>query len=255
MFELFTDIFTYRENPLTRTDARIKLIVALTSLTCVLLADKWAYPLLICLASITALFALRLPLKVIVGRLLLPLGMVAVILVLRLFMTKGTPLFAIEFWLWKLTATQEGLQAGGLIAARVMGGMGILLLLSSTTPAYEIFRTLRWFRIPLLWVEIAMLVYRYIFVLIDLTHDSALAQKLRLGYRDTQTSLRSLGILSGSVLVRALDQAIRTSEAMNLRGYAGTIPVKPMSKVTPKGIFVTIATSTVPLILFLSAGV
>jgi cobalt/nickel transport system permease protein len=53
----------------------------------------------------------------------------------------------------------------------------------------------------------------------------ATAQTLRLGYRGAARSIRSAGTLAGAVLVKSLDQAARTSEAMVLRGYAGTMPV------------------------------
>jgi len=45
------------------------------------------------------------------------------------------------------------------------------------------------------------------------------AQTLRLGYRGWRRSLSSSGVLAGLTLARALDQAVVTGQAMQLRGY------------------------------------
>jgi hypothetical protein len=38
-----------------------------------------------------------------------------------------------------------------------------------------------------------------------------------------------LGVLAGTVIARASDQAMRTYEAMMLRGYQGKMPLAPLS--------------------------
>ena len=103
-----------------------------------------------------------------------------------------------------------------------------MLLFSLVTPAHRIFHALLWFRIPQGWVEIAMLMYRYIFSLLDDTADVAAAQRVRLGYNGTRRSLSSIGSLAGAVIIRSLDQAAHTHEAMSLRGYGGLIPFAPL---------------------------
>ena len=46
MFDLFSDIFTYRENRLTAVDPRAKLVVALAAILLVLASGRPALPLL-----------------------------------------------------------------------------------------------------------------------------------------------------------------------------------------------------------------
>ena len=99
------------------------------------------------------------------------------------------------------------------------------------TPAYKIFGALRWFHVPEAWVEISLLVYRYTFVLLDQTADIAAAQRVRLGYSTLGRSLSSAGVLAGTVVARSMDQAMRTYEAMILRGYQGRLPLGPLPKI------------------------
>ncbi|MHB8836325.1 MAG: cobalt ECF transporter T component CbiQ [Candidatus Methylomirabilia bacterium] len=225
MFELFSDIFTYRENRLTGADPRAKLVVALAAILLVLVSTRPALPLLVAGAALATLAALRFPLGVVAARLSLPLGMVFVVFALRLFTIPGETLFTLDFAGIALRATREGLWVGVLAALRVFAATSVLVLLGMVAPAHALFRALLWFRIPRGLVEVGLLMYRFIFVLLDIAADMATAQRLRLGYRGAARSLRSVGSLAGAVLVKSLDQAARTGEAMVLRGYAGTMPV------------------------------
>lgn len=225
MFELFSDIFTYRENRLTEVDPRVKLVVALAAILLVLASGRPALPLLVAGAALGTMLALGFPLRVVMARLSLPVGMVCVVFALRLFTTPGEPLFALQAAGVALQATREGLRAGGLLALRVLAATSVLVLLGMVAPAHALFRALLWFRVPRGLVEVGLLMYRFVFVLLDIAADLATAQTLRLGYSGAARSLRSAGALAGAVLVKSLDQAARTSEAMVLRGYAGTLPV------------------------------
>jgi len=49
-----------------------------------------------------------------------------------------------------------------------------------------------------------------------------------------ERSLKSLGVLSGVVIVNSLEQAQRTHEAMLARGYKGHTPFGPMPALSPK---------------------
>lgn len=230
MFELFFDIFTIRDNYLTRIDARIKLIIAIEILVLTLTAKYIVFSLTITLLAIIMMLSVRMPTKMILVRLFLPTLFALIILLLQLFMTGATPLFVFSVGGWELTASHEGLERGMKIASRMIAALSIAILLGSVTPATEIFRSLRWLRIPQVWVETAMLTYRYIFVLIDLTGNMITAQKLRFGYTNTTNFVRSAGMVAGNVLIRAIDQSIKTHEAMTLRGYNGTIPLGTFTK-------------------------
>jgi len=225
VFELFSDIFTYRENRLTEVDPRAKLVVALAAILLVLISTRPALPLLVAGAALTTMVALRFPPGVVAARLSIPLGMVFVVFTLRLFTIPGETLFTLDLAGRALRATRDGLWVGALAALRVFAATSVLVLLGMVAPAHALFRALLWFRVPRSLVEVGLLMYRFIFVLLDIAADMATAQALRLGYRGAARSLRSVGSLAGAVLVKSLDQAARTSEALVLRGYAGTMPV------------------------------
>ena len=228
MFDLFSDIFTYRDNALTRIDPRAKLLIAFAALVAVVTAGRVTLPLLFFGLCLGAVAALRIPAKLVATRLAAPLSIVAVLVVIQTFVTGTTPLFTITLGGWLFTAKAEGLRQGAFLGSRVLGAVSVVFLLSVVTPAHRIFQALRWFRISRNWLEIAIFMYRYIFVLMDRVSDLAAAQRLRLGYTARGRAMRSFTVLAGATIIHSLEQSQRTHDAMRLRGYRGTMPFGPL---------------------------
>jgi cobalt/nickel transport system permease protein len=82
------------------------------------------------------------------------------------------------------------------------------------------------------WVELALLMYRYIFILLDMVADLTAAQRVRLGYADLRRGWTSAGVVAGTVVLRSVDQAVRAQEAMQVRGYRGEMPFGPLPPLT-----------------------
>jgi len=226
--DIFSDIFTRRDNVFTRRDARLKMLVALITIGCVVLSKNPIFPSLVLLVCLSAILAVGIPPSLIAIRLASPLGLVGLLVILKSAFTSGTQLWHLDLSFGEMIFTKEGLLLGLLIGIRVLGAVSVVLLLSFVTPAHQIFRAMHWLRAPRGWVEIAILMYRYLFTLLDLVGDTTAAQKLRLGYRGLRRSLRSAGMVAGTIVLRSVDQAVRTHEAMILRGYQGILPFEPM---------------------------
>ena len=245
--ELFSDLFARQDNVLARVDPRTKLIVAASVLAAVIFSPTPAVPLAVFGVCVATTAAMDVPLRLIALRLTAPLGIASVLLVLQCLFTGTTPLWAGL----GLTVTREGLHTGLLMASRVVGGMSVMLLLSSVTPAHRIFLALRALGMSKGWVEIAMLMYRYIFVLLDLTADVTNAQRVRLGYSSVRRGLSSTGVVAGVVVLRSIDQAVRTNEAMRARGYDGDIPLGVLPPIARRDIWI-IGGTVLLLIAFIS---
>ncbi len=228
MFDLFLDIFSCRDNAWTRVDARVKLIIALGAIIFILLSSRTALPLAFFIICTGAMFGLGMPPRLVLARLAGPLGIVLVLIALMAFTQGTTVLYSVQLNGFGLLLREEGLLKGMLAGSRVIGAVSVILLLGSVTPAHKIFASLRWGRVPDGWIEIALLMYRYIFCLLEHTAEAVEAQKVRLGYAGARRSLSSLGTLAGIVMLRSLDQARQTHEAMMVRGYRGCLTFGPL---------------------------
>ncbi len=210
---------------LARLDIRVKLIVAAAAILAVAFSTRAALPLATLAICLGLLAAFRAPLRATIYRLTAPLAIVAVVCILRALMTGTTPLASLPLGPWRLVVSREGLLDGAQIAARALGAVGAIVVLGTFTEAHEIFAGLRWARLPRTWIEIAMLMVRSIFTLFEQAAAVLSAQKTRLGHAGYRLRLQSLGTLAGIVMLRSIDQAQRTHEAMVARGYQGSLPV------------------------------
>ncbi len=236
-----------------RCDVRIKLIVALATVLAIVMSTRLVLPLIVLVGALVWLAVSGVPARAWLCRLAGPLGLAAVIGLAQTLTTGTTPLATFELGPWQLTATSEGMEEGALIASRILGSVGAIMALCLGTPAPELFAALRWARLPPTWLEVAMLMYRYIFLLFEQAVSVVAAQKARLGYGTLHRSIHSLGSLAGIVLLRSLDQAGRTCEAMLARGYHGCLPAPSLPGLTRRQLAATFASlALITLVFFLA---
>ncbi|MFH1003718.1 MAG: cobalt ECF transporter T component CbiQ [Chloroflexota bacterium] len=221
---VFSEVWAQRPNGVTSLDARLKIAFTAIALVINLLSPSIYTPIAIAAFCLVTLLAIRVPPGLLRLRLAMPLVMAAVVLITQIFFYGATPLFTIPVWGWQLVGYAEGLAHGVLIMGRVVAGVSLVLFLSLSTPANQLLLAAGWFRVPRTFTELALLVYRYIFVLIEEAAAIRAAQRVRLGYRDWRQGMRSLSTLGGSLIFRAYDRAERVFAAMSARGYTGAMP-------------------------------
>lgn len=180
-------------------------------------------PLLIalCMGFATVYFG-RIPLKFYLKLLALPAGFVLTsAFIIAFFFGTGDILFSLDIAGYTLAVKSGGLNMALLVLSRTIGGMSCLFFLSLTTPMVELFAVLKATRFPDSFVEIAMMMYRYIFVFLEVAMGIRYAQTVRLGYRDLRTSFRSLVMLGTNLFIRSWEQGEKLYLSMNSRCYDG----------------------------------
>jgi cobalt/nickel transport system permease protein len=93
------------------------------------------------------------------------------------------------------------------------------LLLVATTPFRELTAQLRRLHIPMIFVMVFEMTFRYIGVLLEETHTMSIAYKLRSGNKSA-LEMRHMGSFVGQLLLRGFDRAERVHAAMRCRGYS-----------------------------------
>jgi cobalt/nickel transport system permease protein len=99
------------------------------------------------------------------------------------------------------------------------------LLFASTTPVADALPRLVRLGVPVVVVEVALLVYRMLFVVLDTTRTIRAAQAGRLGHRSIRATWRSLGGLGSAIFIRSFDRARRLEVGLAGRGYTGALTV------------------------------
>ena len=144
-------------------------------------------------------------------------------IIIALFGT-GAPLIQVPLP-WATLSLLGGVSFSVNTFFRVEGALSCLFFLVLTTSITDLCILLRRAHLPRVLVELSLLIYRYIFVFLEVSEKMNTAQKLRLRPSDWIKRIRSLALLAGSLFIRTLEQGERTLVAMNARGYDGTIRV------------------------------
>lgn len=115
-------------------------------------------------------------------------------------------------------------QAARTTAHAVAGTCGVFLL-AATTPISDLLGWARRHRVPDAVLDVAGLVYRLLFVLLDTAGQVRDAQTARLGYATRRAALRSAALAAAAVLTRAWDRAHRLEDGLAGRGLDGPMHV------------------------------
>lgn len=210
---------------LSGCDIRVRLVLTLAAILAVVASSSVCFGLTVLVCSLVALAMVRTSFGALLHRLAGPVMLAVVVLLARTLLTGTTPWAEFDLGVCRLTATREGFWAGALVASRILGSLGLVTLLCRNASMQELSAALRWARLPHAWIEIALLMYRYLHVFSSQAACVVSAQRVRLGYRNLRRSLESVGSAAGIVLLRSLDQAQKSHEAMVARGYRGAFPL------------------------------
>jgi cobalt/nickel transport system permease protein len=150
---------------------------------------------------------------------------VGIAALLSLFFVVWLPFLPGGASLWQigpLTISSAGLYLAYLIVAKAITLVTLMLLLWATAPFEATLRAAHALRVPGLLVHIVFLTYRYLFLLADEFDRLRVALRVR-GFRNRANthSYRTIGHLSGILLVRSEERAERVAQAMRCRGFDG----------------------------------
>ncbi len=157
----------------------------------------------------------------------IPLAFLAVNAVILGISVRREPLevFAVSVGAWYVTAGKETIDYGIRVFFTAMASVSCMYFLACNTTMTDLLTLFRRMKCPPVLVELMLLIYRFIFVLLDCAHAISTAQQSRLGYRDYKTSIQSFGGLASHLFICSIKRSERLYDAMEARGYDGTIQV------------------------------
>lgn len=106
-----------------------------------------------------------------------------------------------------------------------LAAVSCLYFLSLTTPMLDLVQLMKKCKLPWLFIELTILMYRFIFVIGDMAAAIMLSQECRLGDITLKQKIKSMGQMLSVVLIRALNKSNRLYDAMESRCYDGRIEV------------------------------
>ncbi|MDQ7992060.1 MAG: cobalt ECF transporter T component CbiQ [Propionicimonas sp.] len=123
----------------------------------------------------------------------------------------------------RLAVTPSGLTTAGGLAGRALAAVLAMFLLAATTPMADLLAGLRALRVPDPLIEIAALVYRLTFGLLESLGSIHEAQAARLGYATRRAAMSSAAMASTAIFLRSWDRASRLEAGLAGRGYEDSL--------------------------------
>ncbi len=196
-------------SPLARMDSSAKLCGALGAVLAISTfpaAAGWRFPA--ALAMLAGLWVLsRVPLRYLSRRLL-----------------AATPFIGMAALLPLASAAPDAYRLALTVVLKAYSAILLLSLLAATTPIEDIVESLRRLGAPRGLALTAILMHRYLFVLLEEWRRIARARECRTGGRIRSGRIRVWANQVAMVFVRGWERAERVAQAMLVRGFRGEFP-------------------------------
>ena len=133
--------------------------------------------------------------------------------------------YAIPFGGIYITSSWTSVYNGLQLICTAMASVSCLYFLSLNTTMTDILNEFRKLHFPSLMIELMMLIYRFIFVLLEIAGNIMTSQNSRLGNKDFKTACKSFGGMVSVLFVRSMKKSGALYDAMESRCYDGKIHV------------------------------
>jgi cobalt/nickel transport system permease protein len=207
------------DSPIARFDPRWKLAALLPAIGATAFVRSLPVVAVAFAGSLLLAWLARLPRRWLAGRLLvLAVALLPFLLVLPFVVDRGGPA-----WEWQgLRVSTAGVTAAAVLALKTLAVVTLALVVLGTAPLNVTLLAARRLRVPGLFVQLTLISYRYAFLLVEEFHRLRVALRVR-GFRNRMDrhSYRTVGQVTGTLLVRGAERAERVAQAMRCRGFDG----------------------------------
>jgi cobalt/nickel transport system permease protein len=144
-----------------------------------------------------------------------------------LFSISPTPLspFSILIGSHYITISHQSILSVLHLTATAFGGISCLYFLALSTPVTDLLSTLKKLHCPDIFLELMLLMYRFIFLLLEIADNLNISRQSRLGNRNHKTALTSIGMLLSNLLIVSFKRSSYLYDSMESRCYQGQIHI------------------------------
>ncbi|HNP73841.1 MAG TPA: cobalt ECF transporter T component CbiQ [Kouleothrix sp.] len=208
---------------LQQLDPRVKVVGLLALLVAAALARNILVILGVFALALALALLSRVPLRTLATRVWLGALLFTGTLALpAIFITPGQVLARVPLLGWPISA--QGLSAAAYLITRVETAATLSMLLILCTPWTHVLKALRVLRVPVVFVVILGMTYRYIFLMLQTAQDMFESRQSRMvGTLDAADRRRLAGASVGVLLSKSIQLSGDVYLAMMSRGYRGEV--------------------------------
>ncbi len=220
---LFAEELARKKGWLQSLDPRVKIVGLLTLILAVTLSRNFFTIIFIFALAVSLAVLSQIPIRTLATRAWLSaIAFTGTIALPVIFITPGNALFRLPLLNW--TITEQGITSALYLIMRVETTVTLSLLLVLCTLWTDVLKGLRVLRVPIVFVVILGMTYRYIFVMLDTARNMFEARQSRLvGALDGSESRRIAAASIGVLLTKSFYLNSEVYMAMQSRGFRGEV--------------------------------
>lgn len=143
-----------------------------------------------------------------------------------------------RFYSYFIYISQSNMDKAMELSIRSLSMISLLLFIILTIPFTELLYALKKIRMPLILTEIMLLIYRFIFVFLQMAGQLNTAQLARGGYHGFRNRLRDTGNLISQLFIKSMQQVQKLTVGLQARGFTGQLEVINTYTFIPSGKFI-----------------
>jgi cobalt/nickel transport system permease protein len=220
---LYAEELAHADGLLQKFDPRVKLVGLLALIVAAALSRNILVILgLFAIALVLALLS-RVPFRTLATRVWVgALLFTGVIALPAIFLTPGQVSYRLPLLGWPITA--QGLASAAYLITRVETAATLSLLLILCTPWTHVLKAMRVLRVPVVFVVILGMTFRYIFLMLETARDMFESRQSRMvGVLEGAERRRLAGASVGVLLSKTLLLSNDVYMAMQSRGFRGEV--------------------------------
>lgn len=109
---------------------------------------------------------------------------------------------------------------------RSLAATSSVIFLSVTTPMVDIIKVFKTMHLPNVFIELFMLIYRFIFIIIEEAQTNINSLEIKFGFINNKTSFKSIKIFVENMVLGILKRNEEMINALNIKLYDGEFPVR-----------------------------
>jgi cobalt/nickel transport system permease protein len=222
----FIDRLSYKDTFIHNIDARVKLISTFFYIIAVISFPKYSVLALLPFLLFPVIFLTlgEIPVNFVIKRVLLVSPFIFFIAIFNPILERE-----VAFYFYGLPISY-GFLSFFSIFLRFILTVSIIIILVSTTSFSGLCYAMRSFKVPEIFVNQLLFLYRYIFVLTEEAMRMIRARDMR-SFGKKGTEIKFYIRLAGTLLIRSLNRAERIYYAMLSRGFNGAMPYRKKRKI------------------------
>lgn len=206
-----------------RLDPRVKLASLVAFVAAVALSQRLVVVAALLAAGVALAAASRVPARTMISSVSLAAATFSLALAApAVFLTPGRTLAVVPVLGWTVTA--QGLTSAAFLVLRAAAASTFGFLLVFTTRWPHVLKAMRAFRVPVVFVAVLAMTYRYVLLLLESAHDMFVARRSRMVGRLTAADRRrAVTASAGVLLAKSLTLSNEVFLAMQARGFRGEV--------------------------------